>query len=139
MSGLEGGGSGEHILEHRKKKSHFKTLQAGSLPWASPAGRVGCSQPCSHATAVRSPPQPTEAASEGAGARRELLWTRGSASLASVTGPHPLLCSQATRTQTHTHTHTHTHTQHPSCLRVSPAAQTSSCGAVLAISRLSQE
>ena len=102
---------GEHVLEHKKKKkkSHFKTLRAGSLHWAGPASCVGCSQPCSHA-AVPSPPRPTEPTSEGAGARRELFWTRGSASPASGAGPHPLLCSQATRTQTHTDTHTHTHT-----------------------------
>ena len=79
------------------------------MHWAGPASCVGCSQPCSHA-AVPSPPRPTEPTSEGAGARRELFWTRGSASPASGAGPHPLLCSQATRTQTHTDTHTHTHT-----------------------------
>ena len=57
----------------------------------------------------------------------------------------PILCAaprphghRHTQTHTDTQTYTHTHTQHPGCLGISPAAQTSSWGPVLATSRLGQ-
>ena len=126
VSGLEGRGLGEHVLEHKKKKKNLISRLSGL------GVCTGLAQPAAWAAANPAPtllcpllPGPQSPLQRGREPGGSSSGPEAQPPLPRVLGP--ILCS-APRPHAHRHTQTHTHirTQHPGCLEISPAAQTSS-------------